>query len=180
MYIYYLYINLNVNEETTIIKLIEEKWKTFYPSIPFQIIYVKELINNQYFREDRVFKLIKYFSIIALIISFIGLYGLTSVITVQKTKEIAVKKVFGASAKVILAQNLKVFLNWTLIAYLLAVPFAIIIKDSILRIYPYKAEIPNSHYLFVGIIVFSVTLISTLYHSLKLSFTNPAINLKYD
>jgi len=180
MYINYIYINLKINEETATIKLIVEKWKTFYPSIPCQIINVKGLINNQYFREDRVLELIKYFSIIALLISCIGLYGLTSVITVQKAKETAIKKVFGASEKVILIQNLKVFLNWTLIAYLLALPFAIIIRDSILKIYPYKAEIPNSYYLFIGIIVFSVTLISTLYHSLKLSLTNPAINLKYE
>jgi len=176
----YIFVSLAPGNNLKTIDFIEKKWKEFAPNTPFQIFYVDDLLNQQYLIEYKLISILKYFTILALVISCLGIFGLAATISKQKTKEIGIRKVNGASMISILRFATIGFLKWTLIANALAMPVAYFLKEKLLQIYPFRADISFWLFVVVGIITLTITILSMSFHAIKSTLINPINFLKYE
>ena len=112
------------SEKSEVLAFLKEEWTSLRPNYPFTYYYVSENFDEQYNSEDRLSKLIQYFSGLAILIAVLGLFGLVSYSTEQRTKEIGIRKVMGASVADILLLLNTAFLRLVVIAILILVPVA--------------------------------------------------------
>ena len=117
-------INIAGGKSPATIAAIENKWKTLIPARPFSYYFLDEFFDRQYRSEERFGKLFLNFAILAILISCLGLLGLASYSTVQRTKEIGIRKVMGASVANIVNLLSKDFLKLVLISFIIATPVA--------------------------------------------------------
>ncbi len=117
-------INVSANNLPATLAAIENKWKTLIPNKPFSYFFLDEFFNKQYRSDERFGKLFLNFAVLAIFISCLGLLGLSSYSTIQRTKEIGIRKVLGASVSNIVNLLLKDFLRLVFISFCIAAPIA--------------------------------------------------------
>ncbi|MBO3697241.1 ABC transporter permease [Roseivirga sp. E12] len=163
-----------------VLKRLEGEWLQVFPSRSFQYETVDDFIKESYIVEDIMLKSIRIFSLVAIIIGCLGLYGLVSFMAVKRTKEIGIRKVLGASFGQILFSFSKRFYVLTFIAFLLSAPLAYQAMTLWLDNYIYR--IPLSWDLFaIGLTVtLMLTLITVGYISFRAARTNPAVTLQVE
>jgi len=120
---------------------IEKNWKTYLPDRPFNYYFLDEFFSRQYRSEEQFEKLFFHFAILSIFISCLGLLGLSSYHTIQRTKEIGIRKVLGASALNIVRLLCKDYLNLVMLSFLFASPVAWIGMKHWLQKFAYQAEI---------------------------------------
>jgi len=101
-------------------RYVEDKWKAVIPDMPYDYYFLNDALNTQYKAEQRMGTIFRYFTILAIFIACLGLYGLTSISAEQKIKEIGIRKVLGASASNITVMLSKEFLKWVVLANFIA------------------------------------------------------------
>jgi putative ABC transport system permease protein len=162
------------------LKAAEGKWKQLAPDETFKYHFVDDNFEEMVKKEEVFGKAINFFTALAIFISCIGLYGLSAYTTEQRTKEIGIRKVLGATSSSILFMLNKKSTLLVLIAILISVPFTIFIMQQWLEDFAYRIQLGMGVFL---ISVFSSLVIAWLtvsYHSLKASRTNPSDTLKYE
>jgi putative ABC transport system permease protein len=162
------------------IALLEKAWKEVNPERPFQYFFLDAYFDNQY-KADRSFSaLYLFFSGLAVFIACLGLFGLVAYATLQRTKEIGVRKVLGASVPNILTLLSKDFMKLILLAMALAVPVVTWLLNGWLKQYAFR--IPVTVWLFaiplIGI--FALALLTVLLRSAKVATSNPVDSLRYE
>jgi len=157
---------------------IETKWKSAMPDRPFSYYFMDEFFDRQYRSEERFEKLFFNFAILAIFISCLGLLGLASYSTTQRTKEIGVRKVMGASIGSIVGLLSKDFLKLVLIAFLIASPIAYYGMYRWLENFAYKTDI--QWWVFVAAAVLStvIAFATVSYQSIKAALMNPVKSLR--
>ena len=135
------------------LKLAEAEWARVLPSVPFDYYFLDDQFAQLYENEDRLTGAIGAFSIVAIIIASLGLLGLSSLITTQRTKEIGIRKVLGASVSSIVKELTRSFALLVLIAFVVSVPLAFWVLNGWLNDFAYKTDI--------GILVFALALLCT-------------------
>ncbi|SEI43061.1 putative ABC transport system permease protein [Dyadobacter koreensis] len=157
---------------------IEEKWKTTMPNRPFSYYFMDEFFDRQYRGEVRFEKLFFNFAILAIFISCLGLLGLASYSTMQRTKEIGVRKVMGASVGSIVGLLSKDFLKLVIIAFVIASPLAYYGMFKWLENFAYKTDI--KWWIFVTAAVLSVVIafLTVSFQSIKAALMNPVKSLR--
>lgn len=159
---------------------LHEAWTNVYPEYLFDLKNYSDTIDEMYQNEDNIFKLILFFSILAIIIACLGLYGLVSFIVVQRTKEVGIRKVLGASVPSIIILVTKQFLWLVVISCVLAWPIAFYIMKKWLENYAFKIGIYPWVFFVSLFLLLMISFITILYQSLKASRTNPVESLKYE
>ncbi len=159
---------------------IQEKWKTMLPSRPFSYFFLDELFDRQYRAEDRFGRLFLNFAILAIFISCLGLMGLASYSTLQRTKEIGVRKVVGASVGNIVFLLSKDFLKLVLWAFLVAAPLSWIFVHGWLEGFAYRITAYWWIYAIAGIGAVLVALLTISFQSVKAALANPVKSLRSD
>lgn len=157
---------------------VEQVWKKAYPESLFEFTFLDETIAGFYREEVKMFNLFRVFAGIAIFISCLGLYGLVSFMAVQRTKEIGIRKVLGASIANIVALFTKEFFVLVLIAFAVAAPLAWYAMQAWLQNFAYRNPLgPGS---FIIAILFSLLIagITVTYRSIRAALTNPAHNLR--
>jgi putative ABC transport system permease protein len=134
----------------------------------------------QYQSDERLINLFRYFTLIAIILSLLGLFGLAAFMIKQRTKEIAIRKVFGASVLSIIQYLSARMLILILIANAVAWPIAYILSRNLLDTYVYKAGINLWIFPIIGLITLCLTLLVIGFHTLQAAARNPADTLKYE
>ena len=124
------------------IKSIENKWGQSIPNRPFEYNFLDDLFDKQYHAEDRFGNLFFNFALLAIFISCLGLFGLASYSTIQRTKEIGVRKVLGASVSNIVNLLSGEFVKLVLISVGIASPLAWLVMNKWLRDFAYRTNIP--------------------------------------
>lgn len=160
------------------IAAIESKWKEMIPGRPFSYIFLDESFNKQYENEDRFGKLFFNFSILAILISCLGLLGLASYSTLQRTKEIGVRKVLGASVSNITSLLSKDFIKLVLIALLIASPIAYWGMYSWLQSFAYRIDIHWWVFIVAGLIALFIALFTVSFQAIKAAMANPVESLR--
>jgi ABC-type antimicrobial peptide transport system permease subunit len=157
---------------------IEQIWKQTFPETLFEFSFLEEQIANFYKEEVKIFKLLRVFASIAILISCLGLYGLVSFMAVQRTKEIGIRKVLGASTTHIVNLFAKEFVVLILVAFVIAAPIAWYALHSWLENYENKTDVGVTAFL-IGL-MFSLILASCtiLYRSLRAAYSNTVKNIR--
>lgn len=157
---------------------IESKWQEMIPSRPFNYTFLDETFNKQYRDEERFQKLFFIFSILAIFISCLGLLGLISYSTIQRTKEIGIRKILGASVSGITSLVSKQFIKLVLIAFVIASPIAWFGMHKWLQNFAYRIDIQWWVFALAGIIALLIALVTVSFQAIKAAMANPVKSLR--
>ncbi|HZY79935.1 MAG TPA: ABC transporter permease [Cyclobacteriaceae bacterium] len=173
-----LMIRITPGSESRSLKAIESAFRKIFPLNAFD--YVFQTDNNKYYYESEArWKRIVFFSsIMTVMISCIGLLGLTMITAEKRSKELSIRKVLGATVKNIVMLLSGSFLRLVIVALLIATPMAWYLANVWLELYPYRFEIGPLMFVEVAIIVIAMSLITTVLHSLRAALSNPVDSLK--
>ncbi len=175
-----IHVRLPAKHMSEKIAKIEEAWKQVFPGFGFDYWFVDEEFGRMYENETKVAGLTENFSWLAILITCVGLYGLASFMSQQRTKEIGIRKTMGASNMQVLILLLSVFAKLLVIACVVALPLTYFISSKWLEGFQYRTSL--SVWVFGGSIVLIViiTLITVGYESLKASLSNPVQALRHE
>lgn len=162
------------------IDFIETKWKEFAPNRPFEYSFLDQELNKLYKDEDNLGKLSLIFSLLIIFIASLGLFGLTSFMAEQRTKEIGIRRVLGAKVTDIITLLSKEFLKLIVIAILIAWPIAFLLIDDWLSHFAYRTAINWFVFILAGLFALIIALLITAYKAYVASQTNPVDTLKYE
>jgi putative ABC transport system permease protein len=167
------------NFEATVEK-IEKVWKRLYPDNPFDYTFLDEDLAKFYEAEKRTAKLVRTATGVAILISCLGLLGLISYTTTQRTKEIGIRKVLGAGILNIVRLLTADFMRLILLASLVALPLAWYFTSRWLEDFAYRIRIEWWMFLLVCLAALAVTLLTVGYRAYRAATANPAESLKYE
>ena len=174
-------IRISPTNQNAIIEKIEKAWIKRYPMIPFTYKFVDQIIDQQYKAEQRLGKVVSYFSVFALIIACMGLLGMTSFMIQQRRREIGIRKVHGSSIKQVVQMLSFEFVKWVFIAFVISVPLSYFIMRTWLD-KNFISQVPLDWWIFVvsGIAVVLVSLITVSVQSYRAAMMNPVDSLRYE
>jgi putative ABC transport system permease protein len=161
-----------------VISEVEKKWKAVAPDYPFEYTFLDDAFGNMYTSEQRLGNIFGIFASLAIIIACLGLFALTAFTAEQRTKEIGIRKVLGASVSGIVVLLSKEFGKLILIAFVLSAPVAWFAVDWWLKNYTYKVEIGVMVYMLSGALAFAIAWITMGYQSIKAATSNPVESLR--
>ncbi|MFZ0454167.1 MAG: ABC transporter permease [Ignavibacteriaceae bacterium] len=162
------------------INYLENTWKKFAGSEAFGYNFLDQNLSHLYIAEQRTSKIATTFSTLAIFIACLGLLGLAAFITEQRTKEIGIRKVLGASIPSLLFMLSKQFLKWVLIANIIAWPVAYYVMNNWLKDFAYRININLWVFLLSGIIALVIALLTVSSHAVKAAVANPIKSLRYE
>ena len=175
-----LSLRLETENFAKITEDIKQKWKEFYPEIPFYYFYLDESFDNQHIKEKSTERIIGSFSFITILIACVGLYGLASFSVERRLKEIVIRKVFGTKIKSIIWLLCKDYLQLVVISNLIAWPLSYYICNQWLRSFPYAVSINYVIFLIAIFFTIIIAFMVVISNSLKAAHKNPVEILKYD
>jgi len=158
--------------------LIKEKWQTMAPADPFTWSFMDEEFNNLYFSEQRTGKIFITFATLAILIACLGLFGLAAYAAEQRTKEIGIRKVLGASVGNIAGMLSKNFLKLVLIASLIAFPVAWWMMHKWLEDFAYRVSISWWIFFVSGAIALLIAIFTVSFQAIKAARANPVKSLR--
>ena len=173
-------VKIKSQDDKDVINYMEATWKDLFPDYTFNYNYFDEYINNLYRVEENFFSIIKIFAMLAIIIGCLGLVGLVSFVTVQKTKEIGVRKVMGASLLSILKIISKEFAINVMFANFIAWPIAWYFMNNWLQGFAYRINIEWWMFAAAGMAALFITIVTVSFQSVKAALSNPVEALKYE
>ncbi len=173
-----VYIKLTGDEIQNTISAIESKWKEIFPDQPFTYEFLSERFNRQFEADEKRGLIFTIFTILAILIACLGLFGLASYMVEQRTKEIGIRKVFGADEGVILRLISRDFLVLVSVAVVIAVPVAYLFMSSWLENYVYKSKLGIPLFLLAALLTLAITFLTISYKAWQASVMNPAASLK--
>ncbi len=157
---------------------IEGKWKALIPARPFSYFFLDEYFDEQYRSEERFGRLFLNFAILAIFISCLGLLGLASYSTLQRTKEIGIRKVMGASVSNIVNLLSRDFLQLVILSFLIAAPIAWYFMHKWLLDFAYRIQISWWIFAIAGLIAVLIALLTVSFQAIKSAVTNPVKSLR--
>ena len=173
-----IYIRLNEKNVEKTIAFIETKWKDVYPDQPFSYTFLKESLNEQFEADEKRGFIFTLFTILAILIACLGLFGLASYMVEQRTREIGIRKVFGANESIIVRLISKDFLILIAIAIVIAVPLAYYIMSNWLENYVYRTNIGVILIILAALLTLVITFLTIGYKAYQASVMNPANSIK--
>lgn len=157
---------------------IEPVFKKHNPNAPFEFKFIDEEYERKFSSEEQIAKLASVFAILAIFISCLGLFGLASFIAEQKTKEIGIRKVMGASVMNLWKMLSTDFLVLVLFSCLIAIPISYYFLNNWLKTYQYHTEISWRAFVASSVGALMVTLLTVSFQSIKAAMMNPVNSLK--
>ncbi len=175
-----LYIRYNAENPSELLLSLREIQAQLYPGLPFKYSFLDQEFDQLYETEYRTARIIKYFTIISILISCLGLFGMALIDLELRTKEIAIRKVLASSVTQIVEMILKKYLKWIAISFLVASPLAFYATRRWLQEFAFGIHISPLTYLFALMTVITITFLTLGLLSRKTARTNPASVLKHN
>lgn len=176
----FLSIKLTGENISATLGKLEDDWKKFNPDRPFEFSFLDETFAQLYRKEARLNTLFLIFAIISIFIACLGLFALASLTCEQRTKEIGIRKVLGASTTHIVWLVSNQFTRLVLIAFIIAVPISWYAIHRWLENFAYQTEVKPGIFLLAGVLAILITLLTISFHTLRLAIINPAKSLRYE
>jgi putative ABC transport system permease protein len=173
-----IYVKLSGNNTEQNISFIENKWKEVFPDQPFTYTFLSERFNRQFEADEKRGLIFTMFTILAILIACLGLFGLASYMVEQRTKEIGIRKSFGADELVILRLISKDFILLVTIAILIASPAAYFFMSKWLQNYVYRTDIGVILIISAAILTILITFVTISYKAWQAAILNPANSLR--
>jgi ABC-type lipoprotein release transport system permease subunit len=176
----YMIIRLAAGDLQDGINFVETTWKNIVSNYPFEYRFFDQEIEDLYSNWNRISDLLKYFAVLAIAIACLGLFGLASFMAEQRTKEIGVRKVLGATTGSLVMLMSKDFTKWVLIANLIAWPISYYILDKWLENFAYRIYIGIESFILAGVLALFIALLTVMYQSISAATANPVDSIKYE
>jgi putative ABC transport system permease protein len=176
----FLSLRLPTGDIQGTISRLKEKWQQLYPNQIFDSFFLDESFGRMYQEEERFNKIFTSFSVLAILISCLGLFGLAAYMTEKRTKEVGIRKVLGASTPGIVFLLSQEFSKWVLVANVIAWPLAYYFMNRWLQTFAYRTEIGVGIFFFSGLAGLAVALLTVGFQSIKAARANPVDSLHYE
>lgn len=173
-------IRFRSQKPDAIISFIKNTWKEHLAGIPLHYYFFDDFLNAQYSADQRMGSIFTYFSFLSILIACLGLFGLASLSAQQKTKEIGIRKVLGASTTNIALIFSMEFLKWVVIANLIAWPVAYYFMNKWLQDFAYRIDISWWIFILSGGIALVIALATVSFQAIKAAIANPIESLRYE
>jgi len=157
---------------------IESKWKELIPNRPYNYYFLDEFFDRQYRSEQRFGKLFFNFAVLAIFISCLGLLGLASYSTLQRTREIGIRKVLGASVPGIVNLLSVDFLKLVTASFFIAMPLAWYFMHKWLQDFAYRIDISWWIFVLAGILAIMIAIATISFQAIKAAMSNPVKSLR--
>ncbi|MEM9934340.1 MAG: FtsX-like permease family protein, partial [Bacteroidota bacterium] len=176
----YFSIKIRPENYTETLKQVEEQYSSFFPGNPYEYFFLDKHYNRQYHNEQKVSRVFTLFAIFAIIVACLGLFGLSAFSALKRTKEIGIRKVFGAEAQNIIYLLSKEFILLVLISNFIAWPFAWYVMNGWLENFATRIEIGWTVFALSGFLVVLVTILTVSYKTIAAARSNPVSALRYE
>jgi putative ABC transport system permease protein len=173
-------IRLAQGDTREALKQVEKAWRNVNPRYPFEYQFFDDDYAQSYSQYEQMGTLFRWFSILAVVVACLGLFGLAAFLAEQRRKEIGVRKVLGASERQVIGLLTKEFAKWVLLANLIAWPAAYFASRSWLGKFPYRTNIPPVLFVLAGAAALAIAILTVSGQAWKASRNNPAAALKYE
>jgi putative ABC transport system permease protein len=174
----YLVISSNTQDATIITSQLEKTWKEIIPNTPFESSFLSDNIAKQYEEDSKTSLILTIATSLAILISCMGLYGLSIYVAERRVKEIGIRKVMGASVTGIVALLSKEFIKLVIIAFVIAVPLGYYVMNKWLLGFAYKIELNVFVFVMAGFISLVIAWLTVSFESIKAAVSNPIKSLR--
>jgi len=179
-FLQYVFIKIDGTQTRQSLERIEAAFKSNVPDYPFRFQFMDEFFNRQYIAEQRLGSLFNGFSLLSILISCLGLFGLAAYTVEQKTKEIGIRKILGASVHGIVFLTSGYFLKWIAISVLISWPVAYYVMYRWLQGFAYKTHIGIMLFVLSAGITISIALAAITFQSVRAALQEPVDSLRYE
>ena len=173
-------VRIASDDMSNTIRYISDKWKELVPNDAMNYNFVDESLERLYAAEQTINVASIIFSSVAIFIACIGLFGLAAFVAEQRTKEIGIRKVLGATSRQVVLLLSKEFAAWVLISNILAWPVAWYVMNGWLENFAFHTEMSVSYFLIAGIVTFLIASITVGIHAVKAAHANPVKSMRVD
>jgi putative ABC transport system permease protein len=175
---YVVFIRTDGNDLEAKIEFIKEKWNEMYPRFPFDYTLLEEDFDEQFRADEKRGIIYAFFAILTVLIACLGLFGLASFVTEQRTKEVGVRKVFGAEVSNIVGMMLRSYMYLVGISILIASAISYYFATKWLESFVYRADIKWTTFVLAALVTILITLITVSLHTIHAGNLNPAESLR--
>jgi len=176
------YLTMKVFSENiqNTLAFIEENFKTFSPNYAFEFSFLENRINRMYVEDQRTSKTFSYFSLIAILIACMGLFGIATFAAERRTKEIGIRKTLGASFLRIIFLLTKDLTKWIIISNIIAWPLAYLLMNKWLQNFAYRIDLGINVFLASALVALLIAILTVSYQSIKATTSKPIDSLRYE
>ena len=173
-------LKMQSDDLTSTINEVKKIWHKFFKDKPLVYHFLDENFDKLYKKQEHLLKIFTYFSFLIVFIACLGLFGLSSFLAEQKTKEIGIRKVLGASVLSIVILIAKQFVKWVLISNIFAFPIAYFFMDKWLQDFAYRIDLTWDFFILSALIAFVVSIFTVSYQALIIANLDPVKTLRYE
>lgn len=159
---------------------VRKAWTTAFPGNPMDYFFLDDYFNQQYENEMKFGKLFTTFSVVAVIVACLGLFGLSAYTATQRTKEIGIRKALGSSNQGIFVLLSQEYIKLIAMAVIIASPLVWWIMNNWVQSFPYRTTISPLIFLIAGVAVLLVALFTVSFQTIKAARVNPVESLRYE
>ena len=174
------YIKMKPDKIISTVDFIKTTFKSFDPGLPIDFHFLDDDYDNLYRTERRMGKIFSYFSLLAIIISCLGLIGLSSFMTERRTKEIGIRKINGAKSVEIFTLLSREYIIWVMISIIIACPVAWYAMHKWLQNFAYRTDMTWWIFALAGFVALFIALLTVSFQSYKAASKNPVEALRYE
>jgi putative ABC transport system permease protein len=176
----YLSVRVETADISRTLDAIKDRWNSLSGQAPFDYFFADQVFAEQYRAEQQLVKIAGSFSLLAIFVACLGLFGMASHVARQRTKEIGIRKVLGASTQGITALLISELVSWVLIANLIAWPIAYYVMDRWLQAFAYRTSINPVVFVISGTMSLVVAIATVGFQAVRAAHANPVDSLKYE
>jgi putative ABC transport system permease protein len=174
------YFKISSEDIPATLAFIDSKLKGFVPEFPFELKFLEEDIDRLYGTEQRIGTLVRYGTILAVFVACLGLFGLATFNAEQRTKEIGIRKVLGASVSGIVFLFSKEFAKWVLLANAIAWPVSYFVMRKWMQAFAYRTPLTWEVFVLSAGLALMIALLTVSYQAVKAATSNPVDSLRYE
>lgn len=186
-YLYYtvqmfsqLYIRISEENQSETLKFLKEKYEEARPNMLFNYRFLTDALNQNYAREQQQSQMFLIFTVLAVIVAMLGVFGLVALSTVQRTKEIGVRKVNGAHSDRIVKMFCREYMGWVGLAFVISCPLGYLFMLNWLQNFAYQTTISWWLFPMAGGIILLITMLTVIAQTWRAASRNPVESLRYE
>ncbi len=176
----YVFVKIEGGQTEVALREIEAAFKIYAPDYPYRFMFYNDAYSLQYVSEQQLGRLFNGFSLLSVLIACLGLFGLAAFTAEQKTKEIGIRKVLGASVSGIVLLASKEFIRWVIVSFVFAWPLAYLLMNQWLKEFAYRITIGPLVLLLSAALTLLIALCTVSFQALKAALADPVDSLKYE
>ncbi len=176
----YLLAKVRSTRTTEVLSSIERSWVSLSAGLPFEFSFLDDRIDNLYQNDNRAGKIVSVFSVLAIFVSCLGLFGLAAFVTEQRTKEVGIRKILGARLSSVVWLHTGPFVKWVAVANLIAWPVGYWLMGRWLRGFALRTSLDAGIFLVSGLAALAVAVLTVGFQVLRAARANPADALRYE